>query len=309
MNRRTVLAGGAGMFALSTGVPAFGQASPVIRVGITENDSGICPVYAQELGMFVQAGLNVEITPIASSGASAQALVAGAVDITVCDAVQVANAVIHGFPMVALSGGCLFTKDAPTLVLAAKKDGSVRSAKGLEGQTVAVVALKSLSASAAIEWVRVNGADPAKVKFYELPFPDMNAAIERGTIAAGLLGEPFLTSGRASQRVLGVPFEAVAPTFYVNVYAASRDWATKNPMLAKKFSAVMFDAAKWANTHHADSAALETKITKIPLDVARSMVRNPFATTWDPKLVDPVLAIGARYKLMERPVTIAEITV
>ena len=305
MKRRSLLVGAAAVLA-ATHV-AGAQSPALIRVGVTENDSGICPFYARELGMFSQAGLRVEITPIASSGASAQALVAGAVDVTVCDAVQVANAVIHGFPMVAIAGGCLFSKDAPTLVLATKKDGPVRVAKDLEGQTVAVVALKSLSASAAIEWVRVNGADPAKIKFYELGFPEMNAALERGTIAAALLGEPFLSAGQASQRVLGVPFEAVAPSFYVNVYAASRAWATTNPQLAKRFAAVMFDAAKWANTHHAQSAVLENKITKIPLHVANAMVRNPFATTFDPRLIDPVLALGARYKLMDRVVGTAEI--
>jgi ABC-type nitrate/sulfonate/bicarbonate transport system substrate-binding protein len=41
------------------------------------------------------------------------------------------------------------------------------------------------------EWLPVNGADPAKVKLFELPFPNMNTAFARGTVAAALQGEPF----------------------------------------------------------------------------------------------------------------------
>src|ERR1700744_1996701 len=168
MKRTAFIAGTAGLATAAALAPARAQ-SQTIRVGITDNDSGICPFYAQQQGMFTKAGLSVEIQQIGSSGASAQALVAGAVDITVCDAVQVANAVIHGFPMVAIAGGCAFSKDAPTLVLVTQKSGAMHTGKDLEGQTVGVVALKSLSASSVFEWLRVGGADASKVKFIELP--------------------------------------------------------------------------------------------------------------------------------------------
>ncbi len=109
--------------------------------------------------------------------------------------------------------------------------------------------------------------------------------------------------------MLAVPFEAVGSAFYVNVLATSRDWAAKNPALAKRFAAAMFEAARWANAHKAESATLEAALTKIPLETVRAMARNVFATSWDPKLVDPVLVVGARYKLTDRLVTSAEITV
>lgn len=307
MNRKTLLAGGAGALLAAPALRAQAQTAP-IRVAITDNDSGIAPYYAQAQGMFARAGLNVDIQQMSSSGGAAQALVAGAVDIAVCDALQVANAMLHGFPMIALAGGCAFSKDSPTLELVTAKNSPIRSARDLEGQTAGVVALKSLSASSVNEWLRLGGADPSKVKFLELPFPDMNGALARGTLSVALLGEPFLTAGRADQRVLAVPFEAVGSAFYVNVLATSRDWATKNPLIAKRFTAAMFETARWANTHRAESATLEAGLTKIPLETVRSMARNVFATSWDPKLLDPVLAVGARYKLTDRLVSSAEIT-
>ena len=307
MNRRTLIAGGAGTLLAASRAPAFAQAAP-IRVAITDNDSGICPYYAQQQGIFARAGLNVDIQQMSSSGGAAQALVAGAVDVAVCDALQVANAMIHGFPMIALAGGCTFSKDSPTLVLVTQKNSAIRVARDLEGQTVGVVALKSLSASSVNEWLRLGGADPSKVKFFELPFPDMSAGIARGSLSAALLGEAFLTAGHADQRALAVPFEALGGAFYVNVLATSRSWVTKNSVAAKRFTSAMFEAARWANAHRAESAAFEATLTKIPLDTVSMMARNVFATTWDPKLLEPVLAVGARYRLTDRLVSSAEIT-
>jgi NitT/TauT family transport system substrate-binding protein len=307
MNRRHVLAAGAGALLAARLSPASAQTSPLVRIGVTVNDSGIVPVYAKEQGFFDRAGVNAEIQLLTNTGAAGQALVAGAIDIAVVDALQVANAVIHGIPMVCIAGGCAFSKDSPTLVMVTNKNSAIHVPKDLENQTVGVVAHKSLSASIANEWLRANGADPTKMKLFELPFPDMNAALERGTVAAALQGEPYLTAGKENQRVLGVPFEALGVPFYVNVYAAQRDWVTKNPATAKKLVAALFEASKWANSHRPETAVIESRVTKLPLETARTMARNVFATSYDPKLLDPVLEVGARYKLTDRLVKSAEI--
>ena len=168
-------------------------------------------------------------------------------------------------------------------------------------------ALKSLSASMAAEWVRVNGGDPGKVKWLELPFPDMNTDLDRGSIAAALQGEPFLSNAKATQRALGVPFEAMGKPFYINVYAASRDWLTNNGPLARRLTAAFYDAARWTNAHRPESAAIESRITKIPLEIAQTMARNVFATSFDPTLMQPELDVGLRYQLMPRAVRAQEL--
>lgn len=307
MKRRHLIAAGAGALLAGRLAPVRAQTAPPVRIGVTVNDSGIVPVYAKDQGFFDRAGVSVENQPFTNTSAAAQALVAGAIDIAVVDALQVANAVIHGIPLVCIAGGCAFSKDAPTLVMVTNKNSAIYVPKDLENQTVGVIAHKSLSASVANEWVRVSGGDPAKMKLFELPFPNMNAALERGTIAAALQGEPFLTAGKDAQRALGVPFEVLGVPFYVNVYAARRAWVAKNPAAAKAVVTALFEASKWANTHRPETAAIESRITKIPPEVARTMARNVFATSYEPKLLDPVLQIGARYALTDRLVKSAEI--
>ena len=307
MNRRTLFGTGTAAL-LSTRVSAVSaQTNPPIRIGITLNDSGLGAAYAQDQGYFQRAGLNVDVQPFGNASTSAQAITAGAIDVGVVDCLQVANAFIHGIPLAVFAGNCLFAKESPTLVMVTSKSSAIRSPKDLENQTVGVVNLKSLSASAANEWLRVNGADPSKVKFFELPFPDMNTALERGTIAAALQGEPFLSAAKANQRALGIPFEAIGKSFYVNVYAASRTWLAANGPLARRLAAALYDTNRWVNTHRADSATVESKFTKLPIETARTMARNTFATNFDPSLISPVLDIGARYNLIDRVVRASEI--
>jgi NitT/TauT family transport system substrate-binding protein len=307
MIRSHVLGGATAALLAARLSAANAQTVAPIRIGITLNDSGLGPVYAQEQGYFHQAGLNVELQPFSSAAGAAQGVLAGAVDVGVVDCLQVANAFIHGFPLAVFAGGCAFSKQSPTLVMVTSKTGAIHTARDLENQTVGVVGLKSLSSSMATEWLRVNGADPAKVKLYELPFPDMNTALQRGTIAAALQGEPFLTAGKPDQRPLGIPFEAMGKPFYVNVYAASRTWLTNNGPLARRLAAALYDTARWVNTHRADTAAIESRFTKLPLETAQTMARNTFATAFDPQLIEPVLNIGAKYQLTERPVHAQEI--
>ena len=157
------------------------------------------------------------------------------------------------------------------------------------------------------EWLRVNGADPDKVKVIEMAFPEMNTALERGTIAAAVQGEPFLSDAKAEQRALGIPFEAMGKPFYVNVYAASRDWLTNNTALAHRLATTLYTTARWANADRPDSAAIESRFTKLPLDVVQTMARNVFATSFDPQLMQPVLDIAARYQLTARAVRAPEI--
>ncbi len=307
MNRRALIGAGSAALLAGSRTQVGAQTPAPIRIGINLNDSSLGPAYAVEQGLFQKAGLNVELQNFSNTNTTAQAIVAGALDVGVVDCVAVANAFIHGFPLAAFAGGCLFAKSSPTLVMVTAKTSAIHGPRDLENQTVAVPALKGLSASMAIEWLRVNGADPAKVKFLELPFPDMNTDLERGTIAAALQGEPFLSNAKAEQRALGVPFEAMGKPFYINVYAASRDWLTSNTATAHKLAGVFYDVARWVNTHRPESATIESRLTKLPLDVAQTMARNVFATSFDPQLLDPILNVAVRYQLTSRAVHAQEI--
>ncbi len=280
-----------------------------IRIGFGLNDPYMEPVYARDLGMFREAGLDVELIALANGATIMQAAVGGAIDVGLGDVIQLSNAVNHGIPLAFFAGGAVYTAAAPTTVLVVTRDSPVRSARDLEGKAVGVVNLKSLSGISVNQWLRVNGADDAKVTFFEIPFAEMDQALVRGTVAAALGGEPFLSAARSDLRWLGRPFDTIASRFYINCFYAKRDWIARNQSAAVRLRRVLYDAGRWANAHHAESAAVEAAYTKIDVAVARAMSRNLFSTSLEARLAQPVIDIGRRYALIDRPVSFADIAV
>jgi NitT/TauT family transport system substrate-binding protein len=292
---------------LASGRRAGAQTTTTIRICAFNVDSYAEPFYALEEGFLAKAGIALELVYLPNAGGIAQAVSANVIDIGMCDPLQVANPFLAGIGLAFFGGSALYTSDAPTTLLVVDKNSPIRAAKDFEGQTVAVVALASISSLAVREWLQDNGADQTKVKIVELPFAAMVAALGRGTIAGALLAEPFLSAGRADVRVLAKAFDAIAKSFYISSFFAAREYLTKNRDLARRFLAVMYDTARWANVHHAESAPILAKYSKLDIDRIRAMTRISYGTGFGPAQIQPVLDIAYKYKQLDKPVSAKDI--
>jgi len=285
---------------------ASAQMTPV-RLGLNRSDAQLAVECGSELGMFRDVGLDVDVQTLGNGGLVLSGVISGVLDVGICDDIALGNAVLRGIPIAGFAGGALFTADEPTLVLVSLKSGSIRTAKDLNGQTVGVVMLQSQSSVATTEWLRTHGADISTVKMYEMPFAQMLPALNRGLIAAAFLGEPFLSSVKDDLYTLGLPFEAIAKTFYINTYFATRSWIANNHDTARRLAGALYAAARWTNAHRAESAAIEARWTKIDPDRLTAMARNTFATTFEPRYYQPVLDIATRYHLLPTRLSAADI--
>ena len=281
--------------------PAWAQSPPVkLRIGSVAADTYAGGFYALDLGLFDKAGLSVEITPFANGAAMAAAAAGGSIDIGVGDATELANGVSRGLPFVLIAGGGLYSSTAPTTTLCVAKASTIARAAELEGQTVAVVSLVSLMSSAVKSWLTQNGADIAKIKFVEMPFPQMPAALSRGTLAAATLSEPIMSDATSTDaKIFAKPYDAIAKQFLISDWFTTRDWLAKNADVAKRFVGAIYDAARWANAHHDDSAAILSKYTKVDVERIRRMNRCVYATNLQPSMVQPVLDTAFKYKALE----------
>lgn len=291
--------------------PARLRASgPPIRLGSVPVESYAEPLYAADAGYFAKAGLDVELNLFTTGGQITNALAGGALDVGLADPVQLASAVIKGVPFAYFAGGAVYSTRAPTTQLCVASAGQIHSVKDLGGQTIGVNGLHSLAEIANREWLRTNGVDPATVKFVEMPPTAMVPAIARGTIAAGMVTEPTLSSLADSGVVpLGKFLDAVGPTFYFNAWFAYRDWLTKNAALASTLVGAIYAAARWANANRDATAPILAKYAKLELAQIQHMTRAAYATTLDPNMIQPELDIASRYNILERPVSAAELIV
>jgi NitT/TauT family transport system substrate-binding protein len=155
----------------------------------------------------------------------------------------------------------------------------------------------SLMSSAVKSWLTLNGADIAKIHFVELPFPQMPSALARGTVAAACLSEPIMSEATGTEaKIFGKPYDAIAKQFLISDWFTTRDWLAKNPDAAKRFVGAIYDAARWANGHHDDSAAILAKYTKVDVERIKRMNRCTYATDLQPAMVQPVLDTAFKYK-------------
>src|ERR1019366_635556 len=116
-------------------------ASP-LRIGATANDTYAEAYYAQDMGFFTKAGLVVELTTFPNGAAISAGVASGALDIGVSNPVQLANAIVHGVPLVYVAGGALNSTAAPTALLCVAANSTIKDAHDLVGKTIAVSALK-----------------------------------------------------------------------------------------------------------------------------------------------------------------------
>ena len=280
---------------------ARAQSAPVtLRIGTVNADTYAGCYYALDLGLFAKAGLNVAVTPFSNGAAIAAAVAGGSLDAGIGDATELANGINRGLPFVLIAGGGMYSTAAPTTALCISKTSAIAKAADLEGQNVAVVSLVSLMSSGVKSWLTQNGADVAKIHFVEMPFPQMVPALARGTLAAATLSEPIMSDALSNDaKIFGKPYDAIAKQFLISDWFSTRDWVAKNPDVAHRFVGALYDAARWANGHHDDSAAILAKYTKLDVERIRHMNRAPYATDLKAALVQPVLDTAFKYKSLE----------
>lgn len=287
---------------------ARAQGAVPIRYGASTNDTAAQPYYALEMGFFRRAGLNVEITTLGNGAAIAQAVAGGALDMGGTNMVGLATAIARNIPFALLAGGGVYSTNAPTTALAVAKNAPFRTAKDLDGKTVGVPALRDLTYAGAASWLEANGAELASIKFVEIPFAEAGAALERGTVAASMIAEPSLSiATHSSSRLFGKAFDAIAREFMITATFASTDWIRKNPEAARKVSQVIYETARWANTNRTQSGEILATYAKIDRDVIRTMTRATYALSADPRLIQPPLDIGYKFKILDRAMTAGEL--
>jgi NitT/TauT family transport system substrate-binding protein len=309
--RRRLLAA---LAACAAAVPFPGAAQTAlapIRVGATPNDTYSEAYYALEMGFFQKAGLAAEVQSLNNGAAVSAAVASGALDVGVSTPAQLANAISRGVPFVLIAAGALETPKVPVGLVAVAKNGPLRTAKDLEGKVVALNSLRTLQEAALNLWMAKNGADVSKVKVIELVAAEQGAAIERGTIDAAVLGEPSqsIALKTGNLRVLADPYAAIAPQFLVSGWFSTSGWAQKNPDFVKRFQAAIYDAGRWANDHHNESAAILSKYTKMDVEIIRAMGRCPFTDRLRISDIQPHLDAAVKVGIISRPMSASELLV
>lgn len=290
-------------FVALAGTPLVATARPVraqtnaISVITPPVDSAVDVFCAKELGFFAKAGLDVDIQPGTNGSAMAAAVASDAVDVGYSDLVTLAKAYLKGIHFVAIAPAALWTSAAPTAALVVLTSSPVKTAKDLAGKVIAIPGLATLAEYSPRAWINENGGDASSVKFIEMPYSEMPAALTAGRIDATYVAEPFFAVVKKQVRILGYTHNAVAKQFLQSAWFTSASWATAHPDLVRRFAAAMRESALWANqkSNHARSGEILAKYSKIDPATIATMERAQFAERLTAALIQPAIDVSAKY--------------
>jgi NitT/TauT family transport system substrate-binding protein len=305
LNRSIVLFALIGL-AVGATRPANSQPVPAatVRLGVIPSIGAALAFIAQQRGYFEKHNLNVELVPMNSGSAIAEAVAGGSLDAGFSDVISIANARSRGLPFEYIAAGILNTPAFPQGGLIVRSDSPLQSGKALGGQVVAVNALNSISSLEAQVWIDANGGDSKSVKFIEAPLPQMPVAVAQGTVQAAVAGEPIfaMAVARGDLRVVRFTKTGIAPTFMLNGWFAETDWVDKNRAVAAQLAAAMHDAAVWANANRPGTERVLVDSLKMTPSIAQSLVAPPFyGDGLRASDLQPIIDVAVRYGAIQKP--------
>jgi NitT/TauT family transport system substrate-binding protein len=280
----------------SAAMPARPQTA-AISILTPPVDSAAELYFAKDMGFFAKQGLNVDIEPGTNGSAIAAAVSSDAVDIGYSDLVTLAKGYLKGIPFVAIAPAAIWTSAAPVAGLAVLINSPIKSAKDLGGKVIAVPGLATLAEYSPRAWIDQNGGDATAVRFIEMPYSEMPAALTAGRIDVAYISEPFLAVVKKDIRILGYSHNAIAKQFLQSAWFTTAQWAKDHPDAVRRFAGAIRETAIWANqkSNQAKSAEILAKYSKIDLATVMAMERARFGDTLTAASIQPAIDVTAKY--------------
>lgn len=264
------------------------QETVTLRVGVIPI-ADVAPLYLGiKKGFFEEE--NLEIEPQLAEGGAAiiPSVMSGDYQIGFSNAVSLLIAASKDLPVQIISQGVLggATEDEAWDAVVLPKGSDVKEAKDLEGKTIAVNTLNNIGPVTINSWLESNGADYKKVKYVEVPFPDMGPALEAGRVDAAFTVEPAYSGAVAAG---GTPlfssYVATAPNLTVATYFASKQYIAENKDIIERFRRAMTKSLEYAAANDQEVRDVVKEYTEIPPEVI-DKINLP---TWKADLNEPTI--------------------
>ncbi len=265
---------------------------------------------AMEQGFFKAEGLELETVPMAGGAVIVQGVTSGDLQFGWSNVISLYQTHVAGFDFKFIAGGATNRRGSnETHAIVVGKDSSIKSAKDLEGKTVAVNTLNNIVHLLARAWADKNGGNSSKIKFVEIPFPQMEATLIAGRVDAISVQEPFaaVAARRPETRVLANPWGDVLPKFLVASWFASEKWIQKNRDTAEAFVRAIH---RGVDAVHADKAAARAAMIKwagLNPDFAAKIGLPLFEKAINQKDVQVTMDLTYKYKMISRPLKAKEV--
>ena len=299
-NFLTKLTIGVGALPLTRGF-SWGQAKS--KLGYMKIVDNAAMFVAMEKGFFRAEGLELETLPLAGGAPIINGVVSGDLQFGWTNVISLYQARVEGFDFKLIAGGATNVKAKnESHAIQVAKNSPLKTAKDLEGKTVAVNTLNNIVHLMAMAWIDKNGGSSSKVKFVEVPFPQMEATLSAGKIDAISVHEPFATAAieKGGTRVLAQPWGDVLPKFLIASWFASEKWLAKNKETGQAFVRAIGRGIDAIQADPEGSRAAMVKWAGLNPDLAGKIGLPVFEKGVSEKDIQATIDLTLKYKLISK---------
>jgi NitT/TauT family transport system substrate-binding protein len=258
-------------FAASVALAFFAvsaRADDHIRAGTPEPTAFVfSPVTVGiESGIFKKYGLDVERIDFAGGAKLAQAMTAGAVDISVATGSDMLF-VMKGSPE---RGVAAYGNDLNSLSLTVRTDDTVKTIADLKGKTVGTTTTGSFTSWIAKTIATRHGFGPDGIT---LAYLGTMSGIVAGLLSKNVDAIVGTTSGslilesEGKARILVKAGDEIQD-FIADILYASEPMMKERPDALRRFLAAWFDTMRFMKANKAETIRITQKVTKLPDDIA-----------------------------------------
>lgn len=282
-----------------------------IKIAYIRSNTYVPYLQAMKMGYFKREGLEPEVVMLNNGPAEIAALVSGSADVAMIAFIPAINARAQGQPLKAFMTYNMEGVPGPIYnhFVASSRSG-VKSLKDLAGKTVASNAAGGGCDLAIRDHLKAAGVPADKVNVVVIPFPQMQAALELGTIDAACMVDPFFTSVMQSEKIKGTDLAGgmIAGLDKVGRYAqdgyiATEKWLQEKPQTAARFMrAIQSATADLAKDRALYENYLQTEFQMPAATTSRMGLEvNATNNVADPKDFQPAIDAMVRTGLLSRP--------
>jgi len=257
---------------------------------------------AVDEGIFKKHGLDAEMIPIGINSNIPAAILSGSIQIGGPTSTVFLQAADGGLDLIAVAGATVMSPTSNANITAFVRNGiTIKEPKDFIGKKVGAPGLGAFLHVLFVKWLVDKGVDPRKVNFVEVTFPTMPDIIKSGGVDAVLTAEPTVSrmlaagSGSIGARYAS-ELERTEPIIF---YAASREWAEKNPDTIRKFRAAIAEGAVIVNSDKEKTSAAIAKFTKQTIELVKASPPNKSEPVLKPEQLAWWIDVMSSQKMLE----------
>jgi NitT/TauT family transport system substrate-binding protein len=255
-------------------------------------------------GFFRRQGLDVKVQAAAGGAVIIPAIINGSIQFGGSNVISTLFAKSRGLPIKMIAPGTHAGGKAPDwAAIIVKRNSPIRTAKDLEGKTIATNTLRNITEVTAKASLEKRGVDVSKLRFLEVDFPQMHDALAADRVDAAFIIEPFLYEARKlGDRVIVYPYVSTRPGMQIGSYLAHEKTIQENPGVVRAFQRGLADLSTWIAKHPVATRKFMIAAAGLKRDTALNMGLPVWRTDVNAAGLAATMALMQKYGLLAQPV-------